>query len=127
MTGGVRWSLGLVAHGLEVVAVRVVNVGGVIGLVVVRTQAGRAVVLPARGRRGREEGIDRRAIARGESDVRRPALGARADPEVGDAPAGAEAGCARELHLHGVAEWLQRLFVEALGALEVGDVRSDVV
>jgi hypothetical protein len=49
-----------VANGLDVVAVGVVDEGGVVGLVVVRAQARRAVVLSADRDRGLVEGVDRR-------------------------------------------------------------------
>ena len=53
---------------LYVVAVGVVDEGGVVGLVVVRAQTRRAVVLCSGRERGLEEGVDGGSAARAEGD-----------------------------------------------------------
>jgi hypothetical protein len=116
-----------VGHRLDVVAVRIVHVGRVEILVVVGAQAGRAVVLPARRHRRVVERVYSSAIGSGERDVRRAALRARAEPEVGHPLTCAEAGATLELHPERIAERRERLRIEALCLLEVADVRGYVV
>ncbi len=82
---------------------------------------------PAPSHRGFVEGVHGRAVAGVEGNVRRPALVARADPEVGYPFSRAEAGPALELHLQRIAERPERLRVEALRSVEVADVRGYVV
>src|SRR6266511_1104028 len=61
-----------VADRLDVVAVRIVRVGAVVMLVVLRPEPRLAVVLSARGQRRRMERVDGGAVWARERDVRRP-------------------------------------------------------
>src|SRR6266511_1133786 len=61
-----------VADRLDVVAVRIVRVGAVVMLVVLRPEPRLAVVLAARGQRRRVERVDGGAVWARERDVRRP-------------------------------------------------------
>jgi hypothetical protein len=96
-----------VADGLDVVAVGVEDEGAVVGGVVDRTRAGRAVVGAPGGECGGVEGVDGVAVAGGEGDV-------------GVADDGAAAGVDSP-------ERRQRRLLEHLAALVVADLDANVV
>src|SRR5581483_9806685 len=74
--------LARMADGLDVVPVGVVDEGAVIVRVVVLADSGSAVVDPVRREGSLVEGVDRRAVGRGEGDVRPGSVGlALDDPE----------------------------------------------
>src|SRR3954451_13281073 len=123
-----------VANRLDVVAVRVEHEGAVIGRVIMRPNAGRPVVAPARRDRRLVELVHRGAVLCQDRDMHRLVQRAlAADPEIRLA-VGAEAGgrivsglLLRDLHDQAVAERGQCLGVERLGALIVGDRESHMV
>ena len=78
----------VVADALDVVAVGVEDVGGVVVRVVLRAEPGRAVVAPARGDRRLVEPVDGLAIVALEGDVRAADGLAAPDPEVEPAVVG---------------------------------------
>src|ERR1041385_6305295 len=129
---GCRWKslCGLVADGLDVVAVGIEDVGPVV-VGVVPTQAGCAVVGPACLDRRGVKGVHLRPILRTQRDVEPPAYRlpfgfdeergpGRIDPPV----AGRRLG---ELHQEPHPQRRERLLVERLAPLVVGDGKPDVV
>jgi hypothetical protein len=118
-----------VADGLDVVAVRVEHVGAVVVRVVDLAHAGAAVVRPARRQRGGVERVHGGSVRDGKRDVyagvRRPAPGG--DPEERLAVAAEAADPGERLHQQLEAQRRQRLRVEGLAALVVGDVDSQMV
>src|SRR5919201_361539 len=115
------------ANRLDVVAVRVVRIGPVVILVVLRTEAWCAIVAAAGPESRSEESVDGRAIGADERDVRRSRRPAADDPEIrlalhteaGDALAG--------LHQQLIAERLQRRGVKSFARLVVRHVDGDVI
>jgi hypothetical protein len=127
----VRAALGrFVADGFDVVAVGIEDVAAVI-VVVVPADPRRSVVGPTRLERGRVEGVDELAALGAERDVQPSTRGLSVRLEEERRPSSvvlAESGRrSRELHQEAVAERRERLFVELLAALVVGDADADMV
>jgi hypothetical protein len=115
-----------VADGLDVVAVGIPDVGGVVGRVVVLPQAGGAVVRSPGGQRSFVEGVHRRAVARRERYVPAADRVPPDDAEARHLPL-AEAEELAGFEHQRVAEWFERVGIERLAALEIGDVDGAVV
>src|SRR5262249_55472380 len=119
------------AIGLEAIAVRIDDEGGVVVGAVVAAQAWGAVVVPADAQRGGVEGVDTLAARRVEALMQagfvvrghRPLGGA--DPQRDRVPTIAER--ARRLAEAGIAQRLQGRVVEAFGLGHVADAERDVV
>src|ERR1700726_4579332 len=121
-------------HRLDVVAIGIEHEGTVIMRMIVWAKSGLAVVACAGAKGGRMEGIDLRARARFESDMKPPAeRAARADPELRPrlAPEPRMRVPARLLRRYLddqlEAERLERLFVEGKRAFEIADGKADVI
>ena len=112
--------------GLDVVALRVEDERAVVVRVVLRADAGAAVVVAAGRERRRMECVHRRAVRRGEGDVQRRRRGPVGDPEVRLAVL-AEADAPLAVHDHRVAERGERGDVEGAGGGEVRDPDVQVV
>src|SRR5919109_1707446 len=110
-----------VAYGLDVVAVGVLDVRGVIARVIVLADARRTVVAPAGCNRRVVEGIDQRPIGSVEGHVPPTDWVAAHDAEARHLTV-PEAEELTYLELEGIAERLQRLGVELLAHLQVGHV-----
>ena len=126
--------LGVMADGLDVVAVRVVHEGAIVSRVVMGPDARGAIADAAGGERGRVERADLGACRDAERDMdRRPVGRARVDPEVGlgrrpESGHRHRAGdLGAELHQLRVADGGQRRFVERLAGGEVADVDAGVI
>src|ERR1700753_1707623 len=131
----------MVTAGFDLVAVGIEDEGTVVVLVVVRTWAGRAVVLAAGLARRGVEGVDLGVALRRKADMR-AVLGVaarverlgHADPEAGMraadlAIAVGDDALARHVDREdaGAADGLQHVVVEALGAIEIGDTDREVI
>src|SRR6266852_1379682 len=131
--GGNR-SPGRVAYGFDVVAVGIEHEGAVIIRVVMGADAGRPVIASARGHRRLVESVNGGAVLRNDGDMQRLVQSAfAADPEIRLA-IGAKTGRGimsglflRYFHDEAVAKRRQRLCVESLRALIIGNRKTDVV
>src|SRR6266700_2879751 len=123
-----------VAHGLDIVAVAIEHEGAVVTGVIMRADAGRAVVATARRESFLVESVDRGAVLGQDRDMQRLVQAAfPADPEIRLA-IGAKSGrrimsglLLRHFHDEAVAERGPRLCIEGLGAKIVGNRKTDVV
>src|SRR5580698_5019741 len=100
---------------------------------IVRAQAGRAVVLAASGHRRPIKGVNRRSILGGDCDMDRLIEAAlAADPEIrftvhAEARSRAVILGLGDLHDQDVTEWSQRVLVERFGTGVVGNRKSRVI
>ena len=123
------------AHRLDVVAVGIEDECRVIIGVIVRPQAGSAIVSPAGPKCGNVESVDTRAVGRGDGDVQGLMKSAfAADPEVrlagpAEACCGSPAFRLRTVHFHHklITEWRKRLRVEVFRTRVVRNRKADMI